>query len=129
MPETTGKVAEGEYKVREGWSAGREPGRWVRLWREAIIPNLHKFPSGEVVWAPEKEDAIHVIGPIRSAGFRLTTETSRGEVTLRSLVSVYLLNPKGNPRYPRGAVLFRWPKRAELGNPAFKQEKGSETSN
>jgi len=123
MPDTTtGKVADGEYKVREGW-IGKEPGRWVRLWREAIIPNLHKIEAGEVVWSPEREDAIHVIGPIRSAGFRLTMETSQGQVALRHLVSVYLVNPNRSPGYPRGAVLFRWPKRAETGNPAYSEKK------
>jgi hypothetical protein len=128
MSETTGKVAEGEYVVREGWT-GKESGRWVRLWREAIVPNLYKIRSGEVVWSPEHGDAIQVIGPIRSAGFRLTMETPRGAVPLRHLVSVYLVNANRSPGHPRGAVLFRWPKRADMGNPAFREEKESGTAN
>jgi hypothetical protein len=115
---TGGKVAEGTYTVSTTWT-GKESGRWVRLWREAIVPNLYRIESGEVVWAPEREDAIHVIGPIRSAGFRLTMETPRGAVPLRHLVSVYLMNANRSPGHPRGAVLFRWPKRADMGNPAY----------
>jgi len=130
MSETTGgKVAEGEYVVKDRWD-DKEAGRWVRLWREAIIPNLYKIQRGQVVWSPpEHEDAIQVIGPIRSAGSRVTAETPQGKVPATTLVSIYLVNPKRSPDHPRGAVLFRWPKRAEVGNPAFKEEKESGTAN
>jgi len=119
MPDTTtGKIAEGKYEIREGWS-GREPGPRVRLWREAIIPNLYKIERGEVLWAPEREDAISAIGPVRSAGFRLKIPTPKGEMPLRYLVSVYLVSAKRDPQYPRGAILFRWPKRKDTGNPVY----------
>ena len=123
MSETTGKVAEGEYVVKDDWD-GPEAGRWVRLWREAVIPNLCKIQRGQVVWSPpEHEDAIQVIGPIRSAGSRVKAETPQGKVFVATLVSIYLVNPKRNPDYPRGAVRFRWPKRADTGNPAYRGEK------
>ena len=116
---TGGKVAEGEYEVKDAWD-GPEAGRWVRLWREAIIPNLYKIQRGQVVWSPPlHENAIQVIGPIRSAGSRVRVRMPQSEVPAATLVSIYLVNPKRNPDYPRGAVRFRWPKRAELGNPAF----------
>ena len=96
---TGGKVAEGEYEVKDAWD-GPEAGRWVRLWREAIIPNLYRIQRGQVVWSPPlHENAIQVIGPIRSAGSRVKVRMPQGEVPAATLVSIYLVNAKRNPDY------------------------------